>query len=179
MSTPRKTTTGWELWLTATADGRKHRRHIRGRTRADVLRASEATRTAWYSGVLPDGGEVTLGAWLEVWVRERHVAGVRPSTLSGYRTDRKHLARVRRSLDRTRWYHGCNDPTGHRAAKCPQRAGGGGAAPLNTKGSTRTLALPGPLMSLLRAHRATQARAGLAASELWDDHDWVFASVLG
>jgi hypothetical protein len=82
--------------LGAVVDGhhrrRRHRRHIRGRTRTVVLRAAEATRTAWFSGVVPDGGEVTIGAWLEVWVQERRVAGVRPSTLSGYRIDRKHLA---------------------------------------------------------------------------------------
>jgi len=91
MSAPRRTDAGWEIWVTATIDGKPRRKHLRARTRAAVLQAADETRSRWRSGVLAEGGEVLLGAWLESWVQERRVAGVRPSTLSGYRTDRKHL----------------------------------------------------------------------------------------
>lgn len=303
MSAPRKTAAGWEMWVTATVDGKRRRRHLRARTRAAVLREADETRAGWRSGELADGGEVLLGAWLESWVKERTVAGVRPSTLSGYRTDRKHLAplaevqlqkltperisrlwadlltgglsagsvrhvrrtlsaalttavdrgriarnparlapcprdatpevtplsadeiaavltaagavrngtrwvvglalglrqgevlglqwgdldldagnmRVRRSIDRPRWRHGCPDPNGCgvRAASCPRRTGGGGSAPLKTLGSARSLAIPTPLVTMLRAHRAAQARERLAASELWEGGDWVFPNAFG
>lgn len=92
-SAPRRTPAGgWETWVTATVDGRKRRQHIRGRTKKDVIAEAESVRSQWLSGHLPKGGEVTLDAWLSTWTAERRVAGARPSTLSGYRTDLKHLA---------------------------------------------------------------------------------------
>lgn len=227
---------------------------------------------------------MTLGAWLTTWTAERRIAGARPSTISGYRTDVKHLVplsdvrldkltperigllwgdllasglsggsvrhvrrtlsaalkvavdrgrlirnparlapcpadttpdvqpptheeaqqllnaaadvrggvrwaiawpwdfaragvlglkwddldldaatvRIRRSLDRVRYSHPCSAPKQcGRAATCPQPVSTGGAAPLTTRGSARTLALPGVLVAMLRSHRANQNRERL------------------
>lgn len=302
-SAPRRTDGGgWETWVTATVDGRKRRKHIRGRTKKDVIAQAERVRSTWMSGQLPEGGDVTLGAWLTTWLSERVVAGARPSTLSGYRTDLKHISalsdvrldkltperigrlwgdllasglsggsvrhvrrtlsaaltvavdrgrlirnparlapcppdttpdvqpltdqeaqqllnaaadvrggvrwaialalglrqgevlglkwedldleaatlRIRRSLDRVRYSHGCSVPKQcGRAAKCPRRGTTGGAAPLKTRGSARTLALPDVLVAMLRSHRATQNRERLLASDLWQDDDWIFTNPVG
>lgn len=302
-SAPRRTAGGgWETWVAATVDGRRRRKHIRGRTKKEVIAEAECVRSLWLSGQFPEGGEVSLGAWLTTWMAERKVAGARPSTLSGYRTDLKHLdtlsdvrldkltperigrlwgdllvsglsggsvrhvrrtlsaaltvavdrgrlnrnparlapcppdttpdvqpltheeaqqllnaaaevrggvrwaialalglrqgevlalqwddldldtatLRIRRSLDRVRNSHGCSAPKQcGRAARCPRRISTGGAAPLKTRGSARTLALPEVLVAMLRSHRASQNRDRLLASDLWQDDEWVFANNVG
>ena len=45
--------------------------------------------------------------------------------------------------------------------------------------SRRTLALPGPLVEALRAHRAAQLEERAAAGTEWEDHDLVFAQANG
>ena len=48
-----------------------------------------------------------------------------------------------------------------------------------TAKSRRTLALPQAAVHALREHRKRQAEDRLAAGALWQDHDLVFASVIG
>jgi hypothetical protein len=48
-----------------------------------------------------------------------------------------------------------------------------------TARSRRTLALPQAAVQALREHRKRQAEDRLAAGALWQDHDLVFASVIG
>jgi integrase len=48
-----------------------------------------------------------------------------------------------------------------------------------TDRSRRTVPIPPPLVTMLRAHRADQAAERLAARNQWQDHGLVFASELG
>lgn len=90
MPSPRRTNYGWEAWVTATVDGKRHRRHVRGRTRAEVNAQVDRVRSEWHGGVLPDGGAVTLSDWLQSWITAKAMS-VRPKTLTGYRGDMKHI----------------------------------------------------------------------------------------
>lgn len=97
------------------------------------------------------------------------------------------VLRVRRSVQRHTWRHGCDvvdgQPTcGHkRGAECEQRTGGGlMLVEPKTKASKRSIVLPAPLVEQLRAHRAAVNRRRLAAGEVWDStHDLVFPAVAG
>jgi integrase len=46
-------------------------------------------------------------------------------------------------------------------------------------GRDRTIALPGPLLAELKAHRVAQNAERLAAGSWWDDGDYVFANTIG
>lgn len=97
------------------------------------------------------------------------------------------VLRVRRSVQRHTWSHGCDvvdgQPTcGHkRGAECEQRTGGGLVlVEPKTKASKRSIVLPQPLVDQLRAHRAAVNRRRLAAGEQWDGtHDLVFPAASG
>lgn len=97
------------------------------------------------------------------------------------------VLRVRRSVQRHTWRHGCDvvdgQPTcGHkRGAECEQRTGGGLVlVEPKTKASKRSIVLPQPLVDQLRAHRAVINRRRLAAGGDWDStHDLVFPAVSG
>ncbi|HEY2689177.1 MAG TPA: site-specific integrase, partial [Streptosporangiaceae bacterium] len=67
---------------------------------------------------------------------------------------------------------------GH-AAQCPQRTGGGLAFREIKERRRKTVALPRELVTVLRAHRATQARERLAAANVWEDHDLVWCQENG
>lgn len=78
---------------------------------------------------------------------------------------------------------GCPEPcpkdcTGH-AKACPQRTGGGLVFRAPKGRNRRTAPIPPPLVQLLKAHRAAQRRERLAAGELWEEHDLVFAQANG
>lgn len=97
------------------------------------------------------------------------------------------VLRIRRSVQRRTWEHGC--PTADRApscgrkrgAECPSRTGGGLLlVEPKTKASKRSIVLPQPLVEELRSHRAAVNRRRLAAGETWDSrHDLVFPAVAG
>jgi integrase len=100
--------------------------------------------------------------------------------------------RVRRSVQRWTWRHGCDllgveagvgtpSCARKRGAECPERTGGGiRLVETKTKASRRTVVLPLPLGDELKAHRAAQARARLQAGSDWDTtHDLVFATKTG
>jgi integrase len=106
--------TRWEgnvSWGIDPATNKRIRKHVRGRTKAEV----QAKVDALIAQGPPAGGKTgdrhdgtgrggdasgrsridpgtTLTQWLDTWVAER-VHDVRPSTLSGYRTDLKYVAR--------------------------------------------------------------------------------------
>ncbi len=82
----------WHGWVSmgVTPSGRRVRRHVRGTVRKEVLaevRRLEGERT---SVAVPDGGKVTVSAWLTTWIAGR-TTSVRPKTLVGYHTDQKHI----------------------------------------------------------------------------------------
>jgi integrase len=89
--------------------------------------------------------------------------------------------RVRRALQRQPHRHGCDGTCEkRRAVDCPTRIDGGlvFVEPKSLAG-TRTIALPGPLIESLRAHRKAQVTERIAAGDEWRDLDLVFAQVNG
>ena len=97
------------------------------------------------------------------------------------------VLRVRRSVQRRTWEHGCEVVEGQRScgrkrgADCDYRTGGGLLlVEPKTHASKRTIVLPAPLVEELRAHRAQVNRRRLAAGEDWETaHDLVFPAVDG
>ena len=102
---------------------------------------------------------------------------------------------IRWQLQRQRWRHGCDDPaacakdrhtnncppgcTGH-ARTCPKRRGGGvQLAELKSDKSRRMIALPAPLVSAMRAHRAEQLKERMIAGSGWADGDYVWCQANG
>lgn len=85
----------WETWVTFTADGKKRRRHIRRRTRAEVNEEADRVRSELRGGTMPDGGKATVAEYLTSWIESWEATGrVRPSTVTAYRMDFKHIDRV-------------------------------------------------------------------------------------
>lgn len=87
--------TGWDGWIsygTDAATGKRRRRHVRGRTKAEVADKLKALEAARARGVISTGPDVTLNSYLTAWVKARDTV-VRPNTLAGYRTDLKHVER--------------------------------------------------------------------------------------
>lgn len=90
----RSSAGGWETWVNLTVDSEKHRRHIRGRTRAEVNEEADRVRSDLRGGTLPDGGKATVAEYLTSWVEAREATGrVRPSTVTAYRMDFKRIDR--------------------------------------------------------------------------------------
>ncbi|WP_067430530.1 tyrosine-type recombinase/integrase [Nocardioides jensenii] len=97
------------------------------------------------------------------------------------------VLRVRRSVQRRTWEHGCPVVDGapscgrKRGAECDHRTNGGLLlVEPKTKASKRTIVLPQPLVEELRSHRAGVNRRRLAAGEAWDNtHDLVFPAASG
>lgn len=97
------------------------------------------------------------------------------------------VLRIRRSVQRHTWEHGCPAPDKapscgrKRGAECPSRTGGGLLlVEPKTKASKRSIVLPQPLVEELRAHRASVNRRRLAAGEDWDGtYDLVFPAAAG
>lgn len=92
--TPRRSSRGdWETTVEMGSGTQRVRRHVRGRTKAEVaakVAELEAQRQA--AGGWP-GKPPTVDAWLSRWVEGRTLA-VRPSTAAGYRVDLRHISRA-------------------------------------------------------------------------------------
>lgn len=90
-------------------------------------------------------------------------------------------ANCRRHRDRPR---GCPTPCAPRcighARHCPERRGGGlvRGQPKSQAGR-RPIALPDPLVTVLRRHRKSQASERLLAGPMWEENDLVFSQVNG
>jgi len=77
---------------------------------------------------------------------------------------------------------GCADPDkcDERAARCPQRNGGGLVlVELKTRGSRRALPLPPPLIAALRKHRQRRRAARIHAGTVWANSGMVFTTITG
>jgi integrase len=86
---------GWEGWVSLGTDprtGKRRRKHVRGRTKAEVDEKIKALEAARDRGIAMAGADLTVSAYLERWVAARTKV-VRPTTLSGYRTDLLHVER--------------------------------------------------------------------------------------
>ena len=136
----------------------------------DILRASRATANpARWSVALALGlrqGEALGLSWSDVDLDEG-------------------VLRVRRSVQRRTWSHGCapvggDSPQcgGKRGADCPMRRNGGLLlVEPKTRSSRRSIGLPAPLVSELRSHHAAQLRLKLERANLWDNtFDLVFCT---
>lgn len=86
---------GWEGWASATIGGKRVRRHVRGRTRAEVNDAIRKLEKEWEGSdeIVAGGDRITLAEWMKLWIAGRSQA-VRPNTSVGYRMDQKHINRV-------------------------------------------------------------------------------------
>jgi hypothetical protein len=56
----------WEGWASATISGKRVRRHVRGRTRAEVNDEIGKLETEWHASedLVPGGDRITLSEWL-------------------------------------------------------------------------------------------------------------------
>jgi integrase len=72
----------------------------------------------------------------------------------------QHTLTIRRTVQRLNWQHGCpsGEPCGHRYAEhCPRRHSGGVVtAEVKSGAGKRTIGLPLPLVTVLKAHRSRQ-----------------------
>ncbi|MGC0317532.1 tyrosine-type recombinase/integrase [Kitasatospora acidiphila] len=88
---------------------------------------------------------------------------------------------VRQSMQRPKYRHGC-DPFCEKkhAGRCPDRVRTNKqVAPTKSKAGKRLIGLPDQLIKLLRLHQEEQQRERLAARQLWNEGDWVFATETG
>jgi integrase len=75
----------WEARVLVTRpDGRRVRRSLLGRSRADVRDKLQAAIRAESSGLPPVGERLTLGAFLDLWLRDAAQPKVRPKTYTSY-----------------------------------------------------------------------------------------------
>jgi integrase len=72
-------------------DGKLDRRHIRGRTKAEVADKVERLTAKLRQGHVPEvGAQPTVGAWLEHWLTTIAARKCRASTLEGYASKIRH-----------------------------------------------------------------------------------------
>lgn len=88
--------------------------------------------------------------------------------------------RVRRSLLRPKYEHGCGDTCGRKPGLCPQKVR---TNPLTkdtkSKAGRRPVGLPDPVVALLRRHREIQDKEREAAQDHWNEGGWVFTDEFG
>jgi integrase len=91
------------------------------------------------------------------------------------------MMRVRQARQRPKYAHGCTEPCGRKhAGRCPRRVQTNqDADETKSKAGKRTIGLPKELVRLLKLHRAEQDGERIAARQLWQEGDWVFASETG
>lgn len=73
----------------------------------------------------------------------------------------------------------CPKDCDRHARTCPKRTGGGLVFRAPKGKSKRTVPIPAELVPILRAHRTRQKAERLAAANVWEDHDLVFAQMNG
>jgi integrase len=90
--------------------------------------------------------------------------------------------RVRQQLQRVAYRHGCTAdacPDGTPPRQCTERIGGMLRTEPKTARGRRDIGIPQLLVPALRAHRQAQLQERLAAGQLWQDNDLVFAQANG
>ena len=65
-------------------NGRRRRRRVFGKTRGEVVETLTAEKRAHASGVQPEDGRTTMGAYLERWLVESAQTRLRPLTFQSY-----------------------------------------------------------------------------------------------
>ena len=91
------------------------------------------------------------------------------------------VLRVRRSLNRPKYKHGCDDdPCGRKPGFCPKRQKARpDTAPTKSRAGRRTIGLPAELTKILQEHWKEQTAERKRARQLWKDEGWVFAKRTG
>lgn len=85
----------WHGWVSmgALPSGRPDRRHVSATTQSAVAAKVKGLERQRDTGAVTSSGRVTVGAYLAEWIaRKERMGSVRPLTLSGYRTDERHIA---------------------------------------------------------------------------------------
>ncbi len=101
----------WHGWVSmgASPSGRPdRRRHVSGKTQPIVAAKVKQLERAGDKGAVPATGRTTVSSYLAEWIaRRKRMGSVRPLTLSGYRTDERHIVAAIRGvwLDRLRPEH--------------------------------------------------------------------------
>ena len=89
-----KTYTYWEARYTAGRDsgtGKQIQRSITGKTQKEVAQKLKEATLAVDRGVYVDPTKMSVGAWLDTWVKE-YLGGVKPNTLRIYQSNvEKHI----------------------------------------------------------------------------------------
>lgn len=65
-------------------DGRRQRRYFYGRTRAEVVAAMEQVLTELRAGTYVAPTDITVGQWLDTWLRDYATPSIRPTTRASY-----------------------------------------------------------------------------------------------
>lgn len=83
----------WEAFVSmgTTAEGKRVRRHVRGRTQREVRDEISRLEQDRDFGLVPEGGAITLDDWLQTWVRGQQLK-VAASTMSAYVYDLRYIA---------------------------------------------------------------------------------------
>jgi integrase len=105
--------------------------------------------------------------------------GLRQGEALGLRWENVDLAkgmlRVRNNRLRPRYEHGCGNTCGRKAGYCADRRQiRQDIGPTKSKAGRRNIALPDPVIVLLKAHQETQAAERETARQLWHEGGWVF-----
>ncbi|MET8862296.1 site-specific integrase [Nonomuraea sp. NPDC004580] len=149
------------------------------------LRQGEALGLRWKYVDL-DGG--TVRVWWQISrLKWRHGCGDVAACTEGKhrRPCAKRCAKARRKSGRP---HVCIPANAERlcpkdcdrhASTCPERTGGGLVFRPPKGKSKRTVPLPPELLPILKAHRKRQREERIAAANVWEDHDLVFAQPNG
>ncbi|TDU89445.1 site-specific recombinase XerD [Kribbella voronezhensis] len=92
----------------------------------------------------------------------------------------KGVLKVRRSLNRPKYKHGCDEPCGRKPGHCPgKQLARSQTSPTKSRAGRRTIGLPSELTEILQAHWKAQAAERVTARQLWKDEGWVFAKRTG
>ncbi|WP_049562992.1 tyrosine-type recombinase/integrase [Nonomuraea sp. SBT364] len=93
----------------------------------------------------------------------------------------KGVLRVRRSRQRPKYAHGCDDqPCGRKPGFCrARRQINEDTADTKSKAGRRVIGLPDELVALLRKHKTEQDKDREAARQLWQEGGWVFTTATG
>ena len=86
---------------------------------------------------------------------------------------------VRSTLVRLKWEHGCPEPCGYAAHRCPQRHGGGAVTMSPKSGEPRIAPLTPALVEALQTHAQSQLVLRHLAGTDWIDNDYVFTNERG
>lgn len=88
--------------------------------------------------------------------------------------------RIRKNRLRPQYEHGCEGTCSRKAGYCPQRRQVRREyKPTKSRAGRRTVALPDPLIKLLRQHKEEQGQERQNAGQLWQEKGYVFTSPTG